>query len=64
MSRQLTKENLVWALCSIMDGMKEHEIHALTGLPQDACEQVWAVYRQALSEPSQRPGINAVGVVG
>ena len=51
----LTKENLVWALCSIMDGMKEHEIHELTGLPEDACQKVWATYRQALNEPCARP---------
>jgi hypothetical protein len=51
----LTKEHLAWALCSIMDGMKEHEIHEITGLPPDTCEAIWSVYRQALQEPAQRP---------
>lgn len=52
---ELTKENLAWALCSIMDGMKQHEIHEITGLPNEACEMIWTIYRQALSEPLTRP---------
>lgn len=52
---ELTKENLAWALCSVMDGMKEHEIHEITGLPQEACEKVWAIYSQALLGPCARP---------
>lgn len=51
----LSKENVVWALCSLMDGMKEHEIQEITGLPQDACEALWSVYTRALQEPSARP---------
>jgi len=45
---ELTKENLAWALCLIMDGMKEHEIHETTGLPEEDCEMIWTIYRQAL----------------
>lgn len=41
------KERLIWALCSIMDGMKEHEIHEITGFPQETCEAIWSVYVQA-----------------
>ena len=52
---ELTKENIAWALCSIMDGMKEHEIHEVTGLPLDVCQQVWAIYVQALNKPCARP---------
>jgi hypothetical protein len=51
----LSKEHLAWALCSMMDGAKEHEIHEITGLPQDACKAIWSVYRQALQVPAQRP---------
>jgi hypothetical protein len=51
----LAKEHVVWALCSLMDGMKEHEIHEITGLPQDHCEALWSVYTKALQEHSARP---------
>jgi hypothetical protein len=51
----LSKENLTWALCSIMNGMKEHEIHEITGLPPEDCERLWSVYTQALDMPNQRP---------
>jgi hypothetical protein len=51
-----TRENLSWALCSIMDGIKEHEIHEITGLPEGDCEKVWSVYTQALNESRQLPG--------
>ena len=52
---ELTKEDIAWALCSIMDGMKEHEIHEITGLPQYACDTIWAVYCQALKIPAFEP---------
>lgn len=51
----LSKEHLAWALCSIMDGMKEDEIRLITGCPPEICEAIWSVYRQALQEPAQRP---------
>lgn len=51
----LSKEHLAWALCSMMDGVKEHEIHEITGLPQDACKAIWSVYTQSLQIPAQRP---------
>lgn len=55
----LSKENLTWALCSIVDGMKEHEISEITGLPREDCERLWSVYTQALNMPNQRPLIMA-----
>lgn len=50
----LSKEHLAWALCSMMNGVKEHEIHEITGLPQDACKAIWSVYRQAKKEAIDR----------
>jgi hypothetical protein len=51
----LPNEHLVWALCSMMDGIKEHEIREITGLPQDDCEALWSIYTKALQEPAARP---------
>jgi hypothetical protein len=40
--------DLKWALCSLMDGMKEHEIHQTTGLPDEDCKKIWLIYVSAL----------------
>lgn len=39
-----------WALARIMDGLKPHDLHYMTGLPESDCERIWAVYT-ALTEP-------------
>jgi hypothetical protein len=31
-----------------MDGMKEHEIHQTTGLPDEDCKKIWLIYVSAL----------------
>ena len=41
-------QNYKWALCSLMDGMKEHEIHQITGLPNEDCKKIWSIYVSAL----------------
>jgi hypothetical protein len=55
MPPQSTREELVWALCSVLDGTKEHDLHCQTGLPEDACALIWGVYIRAMQEPCSRP---------
>jgi hypothetical protein len=47
-----TKEDLEWALCSLMDGMRPHEIREMTGLPDEDCEKIWSVYEETLPKNS------------
>lgn len=39
---------LAWALATIMDGMKEHEIHEETGLPDIWCKLLHKIRNEAL----------------
>lgn len=39
-----SSEDLAWALLSLMDGVKEHEIEEMTGLPEDDCRRIWDIY--------------------
>ncbi len=48
---KLTKKDLIWALCCLMDGVKEYEIHEMTGLPPHDCSLIWQIYTEALKEP-------------
>jgi hypothetical protein len=47
-----------------MDGMKEHEIHQITGLPDENCKKIWSIYVAALptilqqSNAANRPSNN------
>jgi hypothetical protein len=37
-----------WALENIMDGMKQHEIQEITGLPETDCQKIWDIYSTKL----------------
>jgi len=35
-----------------MDGIKEHEIHQMTGLPDEDCKKIWLIYVATLRNPN------------
>lgn len=39
-------EDLAWALFQVMDGTQEHDLVAMTGLPEAECAKVFDIYRQ------------------
>lgn len=43
-----SRKDLIESLTSMMDGMKEHEIQEITGLPEESCKKIWNTYVQAL----------------
>ena len=42
-------QDLVNALCDVMDGMQDHEIQEYTGLPDDDCKFIQDVRRAVYS---------------
>jgi hypothetical protein len=44
-----TYQDLVNALCDIMDGMQDHDIQSATGLPDEDCDFIADVRRAVLS---------------
>jgi hypothetical protein len=55
---KLTKKNLIWALCRLMEGVKEHEVYGMTGLAPYDCSILWQIYTQARKEPFSHPSYN------
>lgn len=37
-----------WALIALMDGVKQHELQNMTGLPEVVCDRIWNAYVSAL----------------
>ena len=41
-------EELVCALCDVLDGTPQHHIHDMTGLPEDRCVEISMIRQKVL----------------
>lgn len=41
-------DEITWALITLMDGVKEHDLQNNTGLSQEYCDRIWNAYQLAL----------------
>jgi hypothetical protein len=41
-----SQDDLAWALTKVLDGVKEHDLSASTGLSDDDCARVFRIYEQ------------------
>lgn len=39
-------KDLAWALDMVLDGVNEHDLVSMTGLPEAECAKVFDIYRQ------------------
>ena len=39
-----SREELAWALTTLMDGVKQHDIHEMTGLDVADIGRIWRIY--------------------
>lgn len=44
----LTKEDLLWALSTIMDGVQEHDIVSMTGVSQEDASRLYQISSRAI----------------
>jgi hypothetical protein len=42
--------DLIEAFTDIMDGIMDHDIHNMTGLPEDACVKIALLRRKSMAE--------------
>lgn len=43
-----SKAELIWALTALMEGVKEHDVPAMTGLPEAESSRVYQISSQAI----------------
>jgi hypothetical protein len=47
---QETARQAIDAVLDLMDGVKEHDIQAATGLPDERCKEIYALYCRLFKE--------------
>ena len=44
-----TREELAWALLNLLDGVEKHDLHNLTGLPEEENSKIWDIRSRTAS---------------